>query len=189
MRRKDHPSFPSAITCCFLSSLKTLLMPREPIRALFGVNVPGFALAGFQLTLHGRFWGTPEVIHFCLRCRFLGEAPSSSMSAVSTDSMRIKRKSKFTITRMCWCQCWLGCTRRGWQAMPRWATPSPRPQMFELAMESALAPIAPNEWFGEFGRMAPYSTETGKDPLALPSGLEQIPFGLQPNANWPKFAV
>src|SRR5215468_7002406 len=60
MRRKDHPSFPSAITCCFFSSLKTLLMPREPIRAPLGVNVPDFAMAGFQLTLYGRIWVTPE---------------------------------------------------------------------------------------------------------------------------------
>ena len=60
MRRRDHPSFPSAITCCFLSLLKTLLMPREPIKAPSGVNVPGFPMAGFQLTLYGRIWVTPE---------------------------------------------------------------------------------------------------------------------------------
>src|SRR5207302_9772218 len=60
MRRKGHPSFPSAMTCCFFSSLKTLLMPKEPIRAPLGVNVPGFPMAGFQLTLHGRIWVTPE---------------------------------------------------------------------------------------------------------------------------------
>src|SRR5215469_2282236 len=60
MRRKDHPSFPNAITCCFFSSLKTLLMSREPIRAPLGVNVPGFPIAGFQLTLYGRIWVTPE---------------------------------------------------------------------------------------------------------------------------------
>jgi hypothetical protein len=59
-RRKDHPSFPSAITCCFLSSLKTLLMPREPIRASLGVNVPDFAMAGSRLTLYGRIWVIPE---------------------------------------------------------------------------------------------------------------------------------
>src|SRR5215468_467392 len=62
MRRKDHPSFPNAITCCFFSSLKTLLMPREPIRAPLGVNVPGFAMAGFQVTLYGRIWVTAEGI-------------------------------------------------------------------------------------------------------------------------------
>ena len=44
----------------FFSSLKTLLMPREPIRAPLGVNVPDFAMAGFQLTLYGRIWVTPE---------------------------------------------------------------------------------------------------------------------------------
>src|SRR5215469_11736800 len=62
MRRNGHPSFPSAITCCFFSSLKTLLMPREPIKALLGVNVLGSALAGFQVTLFGRIWVTPEVL-------------------------------------------------------------------------------------------------------------------------------
>ena len=61
MRRNGHPSFPSAMTCCFFSSLKTLLMPKEPIRAPLGVNVPGLTMAGFQLTLHGRIWVTPEV--------------------------------------------------------------------------------------------------------------------------------
>src|SRR5271166_6448274 len=60
MRRKGHPSFPSAMTCCFFSSLKTLLMPTEPIRAPVGVNVPGLPMAGFQLTLHGRIWVTTE---------------------------------------------------------------------------------------------------------------------------------
>jgi len=36
-------------------------MPSEPIRAPLGVNVPGFAMAGFQVTLHGRIWVTAEV--------------------------------------------------------------------------------------------------------------------------------
>jgi hypothetical protein len=36
-------------------------MPREPIRAPLGVNVPGSAMAGFQPTLYGRFWVTAEV--------------------------------------------------------------------------------------------------------------------------------
>src|SRR5882724_1400589 len=62
MRRKDHPSFPNAITCCFLSSLKTLLMPREPTKASLGVNVLDFPMAGFQPTLYGRFWVTPEAL-------------------------------------------------------------------------------------------------------------------------------
>ena|SRR5437867_4380725 len=36
-------------------------MPKEPIRAPLGVNVPGLTMAGFQLTLHGRIWVIPEV--------------------------------------------------------------------------------------------------------------------------------
>jgi len=36
-------------------------MPKEPIRAPLAVNVPGLTMAGFQLTLHGRIWVTPEV--------------------------------------------------------------------------------------------------------------------------------
>jgi hypothetical protein len=38
-------------------------MPSEPIRAPLGVNVPGFAMAGFQVTLHGRIWVTAEGMH------------------------------------------------------------------------------------------------------------------------------
>jgi hypothetical protein len=52
------------MTCCFFSSFKTLLMPREPINAPVGVNVPGLTMAGFQLTLYGRIWVTPEAVDF-----------------------------------------------------------------------------------------------------------------------------
>src|ERR1700687_585309 len=69
MRRKGHPSFPSAMTCCFFSSLKTLLMPTEPIRAPVGVNVPGFT--------HGRFWVTPEVLGPSKRILLVAPPPSS----------------------------------------------------------------------------------------------------------------
>jgi hypothetical protein len=60
MRRKDHPSFPSAMTCCFFSSLKTWLMSTEPTRALVAVNVPGVTVAGFGVPLYGRIWVTLE---------------------------------------------------------------------------------------------------------------------------------
>src|SRR5271170_7170662 len=60
MRRKGHPSFPSAMTCCFFASLKTLLIPTEAIAPLAGVNVLALSLAGFQVTLIGRFWVIPE---------------------------------------------------------------------------------------------------------------------------------
>src|ERR1700721_308690 len=62
MRRSGHPSRPRAITCCFFASLKTLLIstkatcltPKSTSRA-------AFSLAGFQVTLIGRFWVTPGV--------------------------------------------------------------------------------------------------------------------------------
>src|ERR1700688_2172151 len=60
MRRSDHPSRPSAMTCCFFSSLKTLLTLTEgnPHAML---NVLGSTpLAGFQVILIGRFWVIPE---------------------------------------------------------------------------------------------------------------------------------
>src|SRR6202035_4320138 len=86
MRRRGHPSFPSAMTCCFFSSLKTLLMPREPTRASLGVNVPGLTMAGFQLSLYGRIWVTPEV-DWCLQLEqdgILGEGMVFSVTEKET---------------------------------------------------------------------------------------------------------
>src|SRR6266851_9319550 len=61
MRRKGHPSRPRAITCCFFASLKTLLIPTKAT-ALRRNQRPraSFSLAGFQVTLIGRFWVTAE---------------------------------------------------------------------------------------------------------------------------------
>src|SRR5262249_51629232 len=86
MRRKDHPSFPRAITCCFFSSLKTLLMPREPIKAPLGVNVPDFPMAGFQVTLYGRFWVTAEVL--------FGFLLLTPVVAARSDEMPVARPKK-----------------------------------------------------------------------------------------------
>src|SRR5882724_195675 len=68
MRRKGHPSRPRAMTCCFFASLKTLLIPTKAT-ALRRNQRPraSFSLAGFQVTLIGRFWVTaeasPPVVH------------------------------------------------------------------------------------------------------------------------------
>jgi hypothetical protein len=63
MRRKDQPSLPKAIICCRLSSLNTLLMPLQATGPACVVNVPDdfFYMAGFEVTLYGRFWVSPEV--------------------------------------------------------------------------------------------------------------------------------
>jgi hypothetical protein len=61
MRRKGHPSRPKAMTCRFFASLKTLLIPTKAT-ALRRNQRPraSFPLAGFEVTLIGRFWVTPE---------------------------------------------------------------------------------------------------------------------------------
>ena len=66
IRRSDHPSRPRAITCCFFSSLKTLLTLTEGIPSRQG-QCPGSAipLAGFQVSTYGRFWVSPEGARVC----------------------------------------------------------------------------------------------------------------------------
>ena len=61
MRRSDHPSRPSAMTCCFFASFKTFptgrrVSPRVRVNVLGG----GLSLAGFEVATYGRFWVTPE---------------------------------------------------------------------------------------------------------------------------------
>src|SRR3989441_13009910 len=62
MRRSDHPSRPSAITCSRFSALKTLAIPAAGAEPTASVNVsaPGAALAGFQVSINGRFWVSTE---------------------------------------------------------------------------------------------------------------------------------
>jgi hypothetical protein len=64
MRRSDHPSRPSAITCCRFSALKTLAIPTAGAKPTAHVNVsaPGAALAGFQVSINGRFWVSTEAV-------------------------------------------------------------------------------------------------------------------------------
>src|SRR5207249_12064860 len=62
MRRSDHPSRPSAITCSRFSALKTLAILAAGAKPTAHVNVsaPGAALAGFQVSINGRFWVSTE---------------------------------------------------------------------------------------------------------------------------------
>src|SRR2546429_2293375 len=64
MRRSDHPSRPSAITCCRFSALKTLPIPAAGVQPTAQVNVsaPGAPLAGFQVSINGRFWVSTEAL-------------------------------------------------------------------------------------------------------------------------------
>jgi hypothetical protein len=64
IRRSDHPSRPSAITCCRFSALKTLAIPAVGClpSACVNVSAPGAALAGFQVSINGRIWVSTEVL-------------------------------------------------------------------------------------------------------------------------------
>src|SRR5438128_1685298 len=46
MRRNGQPSLPSAMTCCFFDSFKTLLMPTEPTGASIGIYVRNVVTVG-----------------------------------------------------------------------------------------------------------------------------------------------
>src|SRR5258705_2766446 len=57
--RRDHPSRPKAMICCFFSSFKTFAMSREATYPPAAVNVLDVAcesMAAFQGFMYGRFW-------------------------------------------------------------------------------------------------------------------------------------
>src|ERR1700752_4291089 len=62
--RRDHPSRPKAMICCFFSSFKTFAMSREatdPPAAVNVLDVSSESMAAFQVFLYGRFWVFTEV--------------------------------------------------------------------------------------------------------------------------------
>ena len=57
--RRDHPSRPEAMICCFFSSFKTFAMLREatyPPAAVNVLDVSSESMAAFQVFTYGRFW-------------------------------------------------------------------------------------------------------------------------------------
>src|SRR5260370_30771977 len=57
--RRDHPSRPNAMICCFFSSFKTFAILREatyPPAAVNVLNVSSESMAAFQVFMYGRFW-------------------------------------------------------------------------------------------------------------------------------------
>ena len=63
--RRDHPSRPKAMICCFFSSFKTFAMLREatyPPAAVNVLDVSSESMAAFQVFLYGRFWVFTEVL-------------------------------------------------------------------------------------------------------------------------------
>ena len=61
MRRSDHPSRPSAITCCCVVSSKTLLMAGNVPLGTSRRATPQLAfVAGFRVSTGGRIWVSTE---------------------------------------------------------------------------------------------------------------------------------
>src|SRR4029077_652354 len=71
--RRDHPSRPKAMICCFFSSFKTFAMLREATYPPAAVNVPDVSsesMAAFQVFLYGRFWVFTEALPLRFRLLF-----------------------------------------------------------------------------------------------------------------------
>ena len=60
--RRDQPNWPSAMTCFFFSSFKTLLTSTEGTSPVEFNVLTYFLLAGFEVTAIGRIWVTAEVL-------------------------------------------------------------------------------------------------------------------------------
>src|SRR5246127_1125238 len=63
--RRDHPSRPNAMICCFFSSFKTFAMLREatyPPAAVNVLDVSSESMAAFQVIIYGRFWVFTEAV-------------------------------------------------------------------------------------------------------------------------------
>src|SRR5580765_3794171 len=77
--RRDHPSRPKAMICCFFSSFKTFAMLREATYHLAAVNVldvSSESMAAFQVFMYGRFWVfTEDYAH-----RFLSAVQFSTLA-------------------------------------------------------------------------------------------------------------
>src|ERR1700751_1129535 len=64
--RRDHPSRPNAMICCFFSSFKTFAMLREatdPPAAVNVLDVSSESMAAFQVFTYGRFWVFTEALY------------------------------------------------------------------------------------------------------------------------------
>src|SRR6266576_998192 len=76
--RRDHPSRPNAMICCFFSPFKTFAMLREatdPPAAVNVLDVSSESMAAFQVFLYGRFWvftEEPDIEHNQVRSQFFG---------------------------------------------------------------------------------------------------------------------
>src|ERR1700675_3524643 len=65
--RRDHPSRPNAMICCFFSSFKTFAILRDatyPPAAVYVLDVSSESMSAFQVFMYGRFWVFTETWAF-----------------------------------------------------------------------------------------------------------------------------
>ena len=79
IRRSDQPSRPRAITCCFFSSLKTLLTLTERNPPSGSMSWLSLLLAGFQVATYGRFWVATEAVESRILRRSAPGVPKRSI--------------------------------------------------------------------------------------------------------------
>src|SRR5580704_8570084 len=89
--RRDHPSRPNAMICCFFSSFKTFAIVREatyPPAAVNVLDVSSESMAAFQVFMYGRFWVFTEAFLMVYVGPFVSRwLNSRSRFRLSTDQM------------------------------------------------------------------------------------------------------
>src|ERR1700733_11937987 len=89
--RRDHPSRPKAMICCFFSSFKTFAMLREatyPPAAVNVLDVSSESMAAFQVFIYGRFFGCS--LRYIWEICYIVDGPLGSTVG---KSMKINRDS------------------------------------------------------------------------------------------------
>src|SRR5579864_7280360 len=91
--RRDHPSRPNAMICCFFSSFKTFAMLREatyPPAAVNVLDVSSESMAAFQVFLYGRFWVFTEDDAHCIEIALCHTRWGICVTGLQADRMFIE---------------------------------------------------------------------------------------------------
>src|ERR1700730_17075986 len=98
--RRDHPSRPKAMICCFFSSFKTFAMLREatyPPAAVNVLDVSSESMAAFQVFLYGCFLVFTEGELVLIR-QSCNSVPCYAKSSVSITSSSFPRGTKIHLS-------------------------------------------------------------------------------------------
>jgi hypothetical protein len=102
MRRSVHPSRPNAETCCFFSLFKTLAMAtRLQCLSPESVSRSSSSLAGFQVTIIGRFWVTTEAHPRCATEPYRKHTPHCRQGKDSLSAPTRHHRSAVAIRSLC----------------------------------------------------------------------------------------